>query len=120
MNLKNIDIKCVFAPEHGFRGKADAGELIKQSNQTLKEILDSSMDDIEEVIKLEGKLNKKINEIYNKFEKSLNINTLDLEDAYLLSSIFSNLTIKDAEYILDNIPKSGFSDLTTMFALAFI
>ena len=44
-------------------------------------------------------------------ELSLNINTLDLEDAYLLSSIFSNLTIKDAEYILDNIPKSGFDDL---------
>ena len=44
-------------------------------------------------------------------ELSLNINTLDLEDAYLLSSIFANLTIKDAEYILDNIPKSGFDDL---------
>ena len=44
-------------------------------------------------------------------ELSLNINTLGLEDAYLLSSIFSNLTIKDAEYILDNIPKSGFDDL---------
>ncbi len=29
LHLKNIDIKCVFAPEHGFRGKADAGELIK-------------------------------------------------------------------------------------------
>ncbi|WP_405207802.1 exo-beta-N-acetylmuramidase NamZ domain-containing protein [Aquimarina sp. LLG6339-5] len=25
---KNIDIKKVFAPEHGFRGKADAGELV--------------------------------------------------------------------------------------------
>jgi len=34
----------------------NAGELIKQSNQTLKENLDSSMDDIEEVIKLERKL----------------------------------------------------------------
>ena len=44
-------------------------------------------------------------------ELSLNINTLDLEDAYLLSSIFANLTVKDAEYILDNIPKSGFDDL---------
>ena len=44
-------------------------------------------------------------------ELSLNINTLDLEDAYLLSSIFSNLTVKDAEYILDNIPISGFDDL---------
>ena len=40
----------------------NAGELIKQSNQTLKEILDSSMDDIEEIIKLEGKLNKNIKE----------------------------------------------------------
>ena len=29
LHLKNIDIKYVFAPEHGFRGKADAGELIK-------------------------------------------------------------------------------------------
>ena len=37
-------------------------------------------------------------------ELSLNINTLDLKDAYLLSSIFPNLSIKDAEYILDNIP----------------
>nr|WP_321236326.1 DUF1343 domain-containing protein [uncultured Psychroserpens sp.] len=27
----NIDIKKVFAPEHGFRGKADAGEIIKDS-----------------------------------------------------------------------------------------
>lgn len=25
----NVDIKKVFAPEHGFRGKADAGELLK-------------------------------------------------------------------------------------------
>ena len=51
-------------------------------------------------------------------ELSLNINTLDLEDAYLLSSIFSNLTIKDAEYILDNIPKSGFDDLNN-FIISF-
>jgi len=29
LHLRNIDIKYVFAPEHGFRGKADAGELIK-------------------------------------------------------------------------------------------
>lgn len=25
----NVDIKTVYAPEHGFRGKADAGELVK-------------------------------------------------------------------------------------------
>lgn len=29
LHSKNITIQCVFAPEHGFRGKADAGELIK-------------------------------------------------------------------------------------------
>ncbi len=30
----NIDIKKVFAPEHGFRGKADAGELVKDGIDT--------------------------------------------------------------------------------------
>ena len=30
----NIDIKKVFAPEHGFRGEADAGELIKDGVDT--------------------------------------------------------------------------------------
>ena len=30
----NTDIKKVFAPEHGFRGKADAGELIKDGVDT--------------------------------------------------------------------------------------
>lgn len=30
----NINIKKVFAPEHGFRGKADAGELIKDGFDT--------------------------------------------------------------------------------------
>lgn len=30
----NINIKKVFAPEHGFRGKADAGELIKDGVDT--------------------------------------------------------------------------------------
>lgn len=30
----NIDIKKVFAPEHGFRGKADAGELVKDGVDT--------------------------------------------------------------------------------------
>ena len=49
-------------------------------------------------------------------ELSLNINTSDLEDAYLLSSIYSNLSIKDAEYILDNIPKSGFDDLNNFIS----
>ncbi len=30
----NINIKKVFAPEHGFRGKADAGELVKDGTDT--------------------------------------------------------------------------------------
>ena len=30
----NITIKKVFAPEHGFRGKADAGELVKDGTDT--------------------------------------------------------------------------------------
>ena len=46
---------------------------------------------------------------------SSNINTLDLKDAYLLSSIFPNISIKDAEYILDNIPESGFDDVNNFF-----
>ncbi len=49
--------------------------------------------------------------IPNASQISLNINTLDLKDVYLLSSIFPNLSIKDAEYIIDNIPESGFDDL---------
>ncbi|PZR16225.1 MAG: DUF1343 domain-containing protein [Flavobacterium psychrophilum] len=31
---KNIDIKKIYAPEHGFRGTADAGELIKDGKDT--------------------------------------------------------------------------------------
>ncbi|WP_298551163.1 DUF1343 domain-containing protein [uncultured Algibacter sp.] len=30
----NVDIKKVFSPEHGFRGKADAGELVKDGIDT--------------------------------------------------------------------------------------
>ena len=30
----NIDVKKVFAPEHGFRGKADAGEIVKDGLDT--------------------------------------------------------------------------------------
>src|SRR5690554_7975324 len=31
---KNIDIQKIYAPEHGFRGTADAGELIKDGKDT--------------------------------------------------------------------------------------
>lgn len=33
-NYKEINVKKVFAPEHGFRGKADAAELIKDGKDT--------------------------------------------------------------------------------------
>ena len=33
-NYKNINVKKVFAPEHGFRGKADAAEFIKDGKDT--------------------------------------------------------------------------------------
>ena len=42
---------------------------------------------------------------------SLNINTLNLKDTYVLSSLFPNISLQEAEYILDNIPESGFDDL---------
>ncbi|MFN2262173.1 MAG: exo-beta-N-acetylmuramidase NamZ domain-containing protein, partial [Psychroflexus sp.] len=31
---RNVNIKKVFAPEHGFRGKADAGEIVKDGIDT--------------------------------------------------------------------------------------
>ena len=34
----NINIKKVFSPEHGFRGKADAGELVKDGKDTKNRI----------------------------------------------------------------------------------
>lgn len=31
---KGVDVVCVFAPEHGFRGNADAGELVKNGKDS--------------------------------------------------------------------------------------
>ena len=45
---------------------------------------------------------------------SLNINTLNLKDTYVLSSLFPNISLQEAEYILDNIPESGFDDLINL------
>tara|TARA_B100000768_G_scaffold173010_1_gene181828 strand:- start:438 stop:1406 length:969 start_codon:yes stop_codon:yes gene_type:complete len=41
---------------------------------------------------------------------SININTLGLEHASLLSSLFLNLPLSDAEYIIANIPDEGISN----------
>ena len=42
---------------------------------------------------------------------SININTLNLKDDYLLSSLFPNISLQEAQYILDNVPDSGFDDI---------
>ncbi len=42
---------------------------------------------------------------------SININTLNLNDDYLLSSLFPNISLQEAQYILDNVPDSGFDDI---------
>ena len=39
-----------------------------------------------------------------------NINTLTKKDNLLLSSIYPNVDIADAEYIIDNIPMEGFEN----------
>jgi len=44
---------------------------------------------------------------------SFNINTLSIDDIYLISSIFPNISLKDAEYIIDNIPEEGFDNFVT-------
>ena len=41
---------------------------------------------------------------------SFNINTLSKKDSHLLSSIYPNIAIADAEYIIDNIPMEGFDN----------
>ena len=41
---------------------------------------------------------------------SLNINTLSESDSYLLTAMYPNIDLKDAEYIIDNIPMEGFEN----------
>ena len=41
---------------------------------------------------------------------SFNINTLSKKDNLLLSSIYPNIELADAEYIIDNIPMEGFEN----------
>ncbi len=65
--MLNIDIKKVFAPEHGFRGKADAGEKV--------------MDDVDKktglpIISLHGKTRKPSPEVL----KNIDIIVFDIQD----------------------------------------
>ena len=48
----------------------------------------------------------------------LNINTLDKNNILLLTVFFPKIDIKDAEYIIENIPLNGFQDINT-FLQAF-
>ena len=41
----------------------------------------------------------------------LNINTLDKNNIFLLTSFFPNIDLKDAEFIIENIPLNGFEDI---------
>ena len=44
----------------------------------------------------------------------VNINTLNIEDSELLSSLLPNATVKDAEAIIANIPQEGFVDISQL------
>ena len=48
---------------------------------------------------------------------SLNINALNLEDSYLLASLFTNLQLSDAEYIITNIGEEGVRSQTELSKL---
>jgi len=44
----------------------------------------------------------------------VNINTLNIEDSELLSSLLPNATVKDAEAIIASIPQEGFVDISQL------
>lgn len=44
----------------------------------------------------------------------VNINTLNMEDSELLSSLLPNATVKDAEAIIASIPQEGFVDISQL------
>ena len=50
-------------------------------------------------------------------ELTLNLNTLNLDDSYLLSSFFPNLALSEAEYIIDTIPNEGIESLNSLKSL---
>ncbi len=63
----NIDIKKVFAPEHGFRGTADAGEVVKDGKDTKTDL---------PIFSLHGKHKKPTNAQL----KNLDIMIFDIQD----------------------------------------
>lgn len=63
----NIDVKKVFAPEHGFRGTADAGEIVKDGKDTKTDL---------PILSLHGKHKKPTNTQL----KDLDILIFDIQD----------------------------------------
>jgi len=45
---------------------------------------------------------------------ALNINTLSLNNSFLLSSFFPNLAISEAEYIIDTMPEEGINSISDL------
>ncbi len=78
---KNISIKVVFSPEHGFRGKADAGEHVKDGIDTKTGVPLISLYGDNKKPKLEQlKEAKKIEEDINKGVSAIDIMVFDLQD----------------------------------------
>ncbi|SRX54758.1 exo-beta-N-acetylmuramidase NamZ domain-containing protein [Aequorivita sp. CIP111184] len=78
---KNISVKVVFSPEHGFRGKADAGEHIKDGIDTKTGIPLISLYGDNKKPKLEQLAGaKKIEEDINKGVSAIDVMVFDLQD----------------------------------------
>ncbi|MDB0023724.1 type II secretion system protein GspK, partial [Gammaproteobacteria bacterium] len=55
--------------------------------------------------------------IIGNSDLTLNLNTLNLDESFLLSSFFPNLALSEAEYIIDTIPEEGIENLNSLKSL---
>ncbi len=78
---KDISVKVVFSPEHGFRGKADAGEHVKDGIDTKTGVPLISLYGDNKKPKLEQLAGaKKIEEDINKGVSAIDVMVFDLQD----------------------------------------
>jgi uncharacterized protein YbbC (DUF1343 family) len=78
---KNISVRVVFSPEHGFRGKADAGEHVKDGIDTKTGVPLISLYGDNKKPKLEQlKDAKKIEDDINKGVTAIDVMVFDLQD----------------------------------------
>lgn len=78
---KNNSVKVVFSPEHGFRGKADAGEHVKDGIDTKTGVPLISLYGDNKKPKLEQLVGaKKIEEDINKGVSAIDVMVFDLQD----------------------------------------